>query len=37
MADFIVVPARHTFIKDDDEVIAQTIFFLHYGRFGHSG
>ena len=35
MADFLVVPAGHTFIMDDDEVIAQTIHFLKYGRFDH--
>ena len=28
MADYRVVPARHTFRLDDDEVIAQTIFFF---------
>ena len=35
MTDFLVVPAGHTFIMDDDEVIAQTIHFLQYGRFDH--
>lgn len=37
MADFLVVPASHTFIMDDDEVIAQTIHFLQFGRFDHDG
>ncbi|MGD9330076.1 MAG: alpha/beta hydrolase [Desulfobacterales bacterium] len=35
MTDFVVVPAGHTFIMDDDEVIAQTLHFLQYGRFDH--
>jgi pimeloyl-ACP methyl ester carboxylesterase len=35
MTDFLVVPASHTFIMDDDTVIAQTIHFLQYGRFDH--
>jgi len=35
MADFLVVPAGHTFIMNDDTVIAQTIHFLRYGRFDH--
>ena len=35
MADFLVVPASHTFIMDDDEVIAQTAHFLRYGHFDH--
>ena len=35
MADFLVVPASHTFIMEDEEVIAQTIHFLQYGRFNH--
>jgi hypothetical protein len=33
MADFLVVPASHTFIMEDDTVIAQTIHFLQYGYF----
>ena len=36
MVDFLVVPASHTFIMDDDEVIAQTVHFLRYGRFDHA-
>jgi hypothetical protein len=35
MADFLVVPASHTFIMGDDEVIAQTLYFLQHGRFDH--
>jgi len=35
MVDFLVVPAGHTFIMNDDMVIAQTIHFLRYGRFDH--
>lgn len=35
MADFLVVPASHTFIMDDDEVIDQTIHFLRCGHFDH--
>ena len=35
MADFLVVPASHTFIMDDDEVIAQTLYFLRNGHFDH--
>jgi len=35
MSDFLVVPASHTFIMDDDEVVAQTLHFLQYGRFDH--
>ncbi len=35
MVDFLVVPASHTFIMDDDLVIDQTIHFLKYGRFDH--
>jgi len=35
MSDFLVVPASHTFIMDDDEVIDQTLHFLAYGRFDH--
>ena len=37
MADFLVVPASHTFIMDDAAVIAQTAHFLRYGRFNHVG
>jgi hypothetical protein len=37
MADFLVVPASHTFIMEDDDVIAQTIHFLQLGRFDHQG
>ena len=33
MADFLVVPASHTFICDHPEVIRQTIHFLGTGRF----
>ncbi len=35
MTDFLVVPASHTFIMEDDEVIAQTRYFLKYGNFDH--
>jgi len=37
MADFLVVPASHTFIMDDDAVIAQTVHFLQVGRFNQDG
>jgi hypothetical protein len=33
MADFLVLPFGHTFIMSQDEVIAQTLFFLQQGRF----
>jgi pimeloyl-ACP methyl ester carboxylesterase len=36
MSDFLVVPAAHPFIMDDDEVIAQSLYFLRYGRFHRS-
>ncbi len=37
MNDFLVVPASHSFIMNNREVIRQTIFFLKHGRFDHSG
>ncbi|WP_456387802.1 esterase/lipase family protein [Desulfolithobacter sp.] len=37
MRDFLVVPASHSFIMNNREVIRQTIFFLKHGRFDHSG
>ncbi len=36
MQDFLVVPAGHTFIMRSDEVIRQTLYFLHAGRFDHA-
>jgi len=33
MDDFLVLPYTHPFIMDADEVIAQTLNFLRYGRF----
>jgi pimeloyl-ACP methyl ester carboxylesterase len=33
MSDFLVLPATHTFIMDDDEAVAQTLHFLRYGYF----
>ncbi len=33
MDDFIVVPDNHHFIVSDDDVIANTLNFLEYGRF----
>lgn len=33
MADFVTVPANHTFIMDHDETIRQTLHFLEHGRF----
>lgn len=35
MADFFVVPTSHTFIMEDDDVIAQTRYFLKHGHFDH--
>jgi pimeloyl-ACP methyl ester carboxylesterase len=37
MSDFLVVPAAHPFIMDDDEVIAQSLYFLRHGHFEASG
>ena len=37
MSDFLVVPAAHPFIMDDDEVIAQSLYFLRHGHFERSG
>ena len=33
MADFVVIPARHTFMASDSAAIAYVIRFLHNGRF----
>lgn len=33
MADFIVIPATHPFIMNDDLAIEQTLYFLEHGRF----
>ena len=33
MDDFLVLPVTHTFIMQDEEVMAQTAHFLAYGRF----
>jgi hypothetical protein len=33
MRDFLVVPASHTWIMNDPDVIAQTVRFLREGRF----
>ena len=33
MSDFLVLPATHTFIMNDDEAISQTLHFLRHGRF----
>lgn len=33
MSDFIEMPVGHTMMMWDDEVIAQTIYFLRHGRF----
>jgi len=35
MRDFLVVPSSHTFIMEEQEVIEQTIHFLHHERFIH--
>ncbi len=35
MKDFLVVPCSHTWIMNDDGVIAQTVRFLREGRFSH--
>ena len=37
MQDFLVVPANHHFIMQNDEVIRQTLAFLKNGRFDHPG
>ncbi|MBL0713740.1 MAG: alpha/beta hydrolase, partial [Desulfosarcina sp.] len=36
MDDFMVLPLTHTFIMQDAETMAQTAYFLDYGRFDHS-
>ncbi len=36
MNDFLVVPASHTFIMRDDEVIRQVLYYLKYGAFDRS-
>lgn len=36
MSDFIEMPVGHTMMMWDDEVIAQTIYFLRHGRFKRS-
>jgi triacylglycerol lipase len=33
MVDFIVIPATHTFIMNNDLAIEQTLHFLEHGRF----
>jgi pimeloyl-ACP methyl ester carboxylesterase len=33
MADFLALPATHTFIMYDDEAVSQAIHFLRHGRF----
>ncbi len=33
MSDFLVLPATHTFIMNDDEAISQALHFLQHGRF----
>jgi triacylglycerol lipase len=35
MRDFIALPAHHTWICDDREVIRQTAYFLRHGHFDH--
>ncbi len=35
MKDFLVLPHNHTFIMSQEDVITQTIFFLHHERFDH--
>ena len=35
VADFIVVPASHTFIMNHREVAEQVVYFLREGRFDH--
>lgn len=37
MSDFLVVPNSHSFIMDDDEVIAQSLYFLRNGHFERAG
>ena len=36
MQDFLALPHTHTFMMRSAEVIRQTIFFLHNGRFDHT-
>jgi hypothetical protein len=33
MSDFLVLPATHTFIMNDDEAVSQALYFLRNGRF----
>ena len=33
MSDFLVLPATHTFIMNNDEAISQALHFLQHGRF----
>ena len=33
MSDFLVLPATHTFIMNNDEAVSQALYFLRNGRF----
>jgi pimeloyl-ACP methyl ester carboxylesterase len=35
MTDFLVLPYTHPFIMEEEEVIAQTLYFLRHGHFQH--
>lgn len=35
MDDFVVLPVTHPLMMRDDDVIAQTLYFLEHGRFAH--
>lgn len=35
MRDFIMVPVSHPYIMKDEEVITQSIYYLHHGKFLH--
>jgi pimeloyl-ACP methyl ester carboxylesterase len=37
MSDFLVVPNSHSFIMDDAQVIAQSLYFLRNGHFERTG
>src|SRR6185295_12477805 len=36
MADFITVPANHTFIADHEDTRRQVLYFLEHGHFDHT-
>ncbi len=36
-ADFLVIPATHTFIMNREDVAEEVVHFLRHGRFRQSG